>query len=136
MPSISRPFLTRKTDVREAEWIADLLHHSLLKGSFIPDGEQRDLRELTRYRCTLVEERAYAVNRLQKTLEDTNLKLGDVATDMLGKSARAMLDALLAGETDPQVLAGLARGRRKRETGSVGTSPGRPAQAASSLHGC
>jgi transposase len=103
----------RKTDVRDAEWIADLLQHGLLTGSFIPPAEQRDLRDLTRYRCTLVEERARAVNRLQKTLEDTNLKLADVATDILGKSARAMLDALLAGETDPQVLAGLARGRLK-----------------------
>jgi transposase len=103
----------RKTDVRDAEWIADLLAHGLLKGSFIPPSEQRDLRELTRYRCSLVEERARTVNRLQKTLEDTNLKLADVATDILGKSARAMLEALLAGETDPHVLAGLARGRLK-----------------------
>jgi transposase len=101
----------RKTDVRDAEWIADLLQHGLLTGSFIPPSEQRELRELTRYRCSLVEERARIVNRLQKTLEDTNLKLGDVATDILGKSARAMLEALLAGETDPQLLAGLARGR-------------------------
>lgn len=80
----------RKTDVRDAEWIADLLAHGLLKGSFIPPSEQRELRELTR--C-LVEERARTVNRLQKTLEDTNLKLADVATDLLGKSGRAMLEA-------------------------------------------
>jgi transposase len=103
----------RKTDVRDAEWIADLLAHGLLKGSFMPPSEQRELRELTRYRCSLVEERARTVNRLQKTLEDTNLKLADVATDILGKSGRAMLEALLAGETDPQVLAALARGRMK-----------------------
>jgi transposase len=103
----------RKTDVRDAEWIADLLAYGLLKGSFIPPSEQRELRELTRSRCSLVEERARTVNRLQKTLEDTNLKLADVATDILGKSGRAMLEALLAGETDPQVLAGLARGRMK-----------------------
>src|SRR2546426_8168595 len=69
----------RKTDVRDAEWIADLLQHGLLKGSFIPPAEQRELRELTRYRVSLVEERARTVNRLQKTLEDTNIKLGDVA---------------------------------------------------------
>jgi transposase len=103
----------RKTDVRDAEWIADLLQHGLLTSSFIPPAEQRELRELTRYRTSLVQERARAVNRLQKTLEDTNLKLGDVATDILGKSARAMLEALLAGQTDPAVLADLARGRLK-----------------------
>jgi len=103
----------RKTDVRDAEWIADLLQHGLLKASFIPPATQRELRELTRYRTTLVEERARIVNRLQKTLEDTNLKLGDVVTDILGKSARAMLEALLAGQSDPVKLADLARGRLK-----------------------
>lgn len=103
----------RKTDVRDAEWIADLLQHGLLKGSFIPPAPQRELRELTRYRVSLVQERARAVNRLQKTLEDTNIKLGDVATDILGKSARAMLEARLSGQTDPAVLADLARGRLK-----------------------
>lgn len=103
----------RKTDVRDAEWIADLLQHGLLRGSYIPSAPQRELRELTRYRTNLVEERARAVNRLQKTLEDTNLKLGDVATDIMGKSARAMLEALLAGQTDPTKLADLARGRLK-----------------------
>lgn len=103
----------RKTDVRDAEWIADLLQHGLLKGSFIPPAPQRELRDLTRYRTSLVEERARAVNRLQKTLEDTNLKLGDVATDIMGKSARAMLEALLAGQTNPAALANLARGRLK-----------------------
>ncbi len=89
--------------MRDAEWIAHLLQHGLLKGSFIPPSEPRDLRELTRYRCSLVEERARTVNRLQKTQQETNRKLADVATDILGKSARAMLDALLAGETDPHV---------------------------------
>jgi transposase len=102
-----------KTDVRDAEWIADLLQHGLLKGSFIAPAPQRELRELTRYRVSLVQDRARVVNRLQKTLEDTNLKLGDVASDIMGKSARAMLEALLAGQTDPAVLAGLARGRMK-----------------------
>lgn len=103
----------RKTDVRDAEWIADLLQHGLLKGSFIPPAPQRELRELTRYRVSLTQERTRTVNRLQKTLEDTNIKLGDVATDIMGKSARAMLEALLAGQTDPVVLADLARGRLK-----------------------
>jgi transposase len=103
----------RKTDVRDAEWIADLLQHGLLKGSYIPLAPQRELRELTRYRVSLVQERAQVVNRLQKTLEDTNIKLGDVASDIMGRSARAMLEALLAGQTDPAVLAELARGRMK-----------------------
>lgn len=103
----------RKTDVHDAEWIADLLQHGLLKASFIPPSSQRDLRELTRYRTNLVEERVRAANRLQQTLEGTNLKLGDVATDILGKSGRAILEALLAGQTDPAVLADLARGRMK-----------------------
>ena len=103
----------RKTDVRDAEWIADLLQHGLLKGSFIPPVWQRELRELTRHRTNLVEDRARVVNRLHKILEDTNLKVTSVATDITGKSARAMLEALLAGETDPVVLAGLARGRMR-----------------------
>lgn len=103
----------RKTDVRDAEWIADLLQHGLLTSSFIPSAAQRELRELTRYRTSLVQERARAVNRLQKTLEDTNLKLGDVASDIMGKSARMMLEALLAGQTDPARLADLAKGRLK-----------------------
>jgi transposase len=109
----------RKTDVRDAEWIADLLQHGLLKGSSIPPAPQRERRELTRYRVSLVQERARAVNRRQKTLEDTNLKWGDVATDIMGKSARAMLEALLAGETDPGKLADLARGRLKAKRGQL-----------------
>ncbi len=103
----------RKTDVHDAEWIADLLQHGLLTSSFIPPIEQRELREFTRYRTSLVQDRARAVNRLQKTLEDTNLKLGDVVTDILGKSARKILEALLAGQTDPTLLADLAQGRLK-----------------------
>src|ERR1051326_8485075 len=103
----------RKTDVKDAEWIADLLQHGLLRASFIPSAPQRELRDLTRYRTTLVEERARIVNRLQKTLEDTNLKLGDVVSDITGKSAQAILRGLLAGQTNPAVLADLARGRLK-----------------------
>jgi transposase len=101
----------RKTDVRDAEWIADLLRHGLLKGSFIPPTPQRDLRDLTRHRTTLVQERARIVNRLHKVLEDANLKLTAVTTDVTGVSARAMLEALLAGETDPATLANLAQGK-------------------------
>src|SRR5215469_135868 len=101
----------RKTDVKDAEWIADLLQHGLLKASFIPSAPQRELRDLTRYRTRLVEERAREVNRLQKTLEDTNLKLGDVVSDVMGKASRAVLQAIVAGETDPGRLADLAIGR-------------------------
>jgi transposase len=107
----------RKTDIKDAEWIADLLQHGLLRASFVPPAPQRHLRELTRYRSTLLAERARLVNRLHKVLEDTNLKLTAVVTNIMGLSARDMLDALLRGETDPEVLAKLARGklRKKRE---------------------
>jgi len=101
----------RKTDVKDAEWIADLLRHGLLRGSFIPAPEQRQLRDLTRYRTHLVEERARLTNRLQAVLEDANIKLASVVTDVRGVSARAILQALVAGETDPALLADLARGR-------------------------
>lgn len=107
----------RKTDMKDAEWIADLLQHGLLRPSFVPPTWQREVRELTRYRTSLSEERARTVNRLQKTLEDTNIKLACVASDLMGKSARDMLAALLAGEEKSAVLAQLARGkmRAKRE---------------------
>lgn len=101
----------RKTDVRDAEWIADLLRHGLLRPSFVPPAPIRELRELTRYRKTLVRERAQEVNRLHKVLEGANIKLGAVVTDVLGVSARRMLAALLAGERDAAVLADLARAR-------------------------
>lgn len=107
----------RKTDVKDAEWIADLLRHGLLRGSFIPPQAQRDLRDLTRQRTNLVQDRATVINRLQKVLEWANLKVSAVATDITGVSARAMLAAILAGQGDPQVLAELAKGRlrNKRE---------------------
>lgn len=101
----------RKTDIKDAEWIADLLQHGLLKASFIPSAPQRELRELTRYRVRLTEERSREVNRLQKTLEDTNLKLGDVVSDIMGKASRMILQAIIEGETDPERLASLAVGR-------------------------
>jgi transposase len=101
----------RKTDIKDAEWLADLLRHGLLTASFIPPQPIRELRELTRYRTTLVRERAQEVLRVQKLLEGANLKLAAVATDVLGRSGRAMLDALLGGEQDPDTLAELARGR-------------------------
>jgi transposase len=103
----------RKTDIKDAEWIADLLQHGLLRPSFIPPAWQREVRELTRYRASLIEERSRIINRLQKVLEDTNIKLASVVSDLMGKSARDMLSALLAGEGDPSVLVELARGRMR-----------------------
>ncbi len=101
----------RKTDVKDAEWIADLLQHGLLKPSFIPSRAQRELRELTRYRTALIGERAREVNRIQKVLEGANIKLASVLSDVLGVSGTRMLKALAAGETDPVRLAALADDR-------------------------
>jgi transposase len=101
----------RKTDVKDAEWIADLVHHGLLKASFVPSGPQRERRDLTRYRVRLTAEKAREVKRVQKTLEDTNLKLGDVVSDIMGKASRRILQAMADGETDPGRLAALAVGR-------------------------
>jgi transposase len=103
----------RKTDVKDAEWLGDLLRHGLLRGSFIPPRPQRQLRELTRHRANLVQRRAQSVNELQKCLEGTNIKLASVATDITGVSALEMLGALLAGQSDPALLAELARGRMR-----------------------
>jgi transposase len=101
----------RKTDVKDAEWIATLMQHGLLQRSFIPCRAQRELRDLTRYRQSLVEERNRFANRLQKVLEGTNIKLSSVVTDIQGVSAQAMLRALLNGQEDPKVLAEMAKGR-------------------------
>jgi transposase len=101
----------RKTDVRDCEWIADLLRHGLLRASFVPDRDQRELRELTRYRASLVRERSREINRLQKALEGANIKLGSVATDVMGKSGRDILAELVAGQTDAAAMASLARGK-------------------------
>jgi transposase len=107
----------RKTDVKDAEWLADLLRHGLLRASFIPVPAQRHLRDLTRYRIHLVDERARLINRLQTVLEDANIKLASVVSDVRGLSAREILQRLLEGETDAQALAELARGklRAKRD---------------------
>jgi transposase len=105
----------RTTDVRDCEWLADLLRHGLLTGSFVPDRPQRELRERTRYRASLVHERTAEINRLQKTLEGANIKLASVATDITGKSGREMLAALVAGEADGAALAQLARGRLREK---------------------
>jgi transposase len=103
----------RKTDVSDSEWIAQLLQHGLLTASFVPERPQRELRELTRYRTSLIRERSAEVNRLHKTLEGANIKLASVATDLQGKSAREMLRGLVAGITDAAELAQSARRRMK-----------------------
>ena len=103
----------KKSDVRDCEWIADLLRHGLIKASFVPSRDQRELRELSRYRTSLIQERSSEVNRLQKTLEGANVKLASVASDLQGKSARLMLAALVAGTEDAEVLADLAIGSMK-----------------------
>jgi transposase len=105
----------RKRDVGDAEWLAELLRHGLLRGSFVPDRPARELRELTRYRSSLVRERTAEVNRLQKTLEGANLKLASVVSDVTGVSARAMLAELVAGQEDAAVLADLAVGQLRRK---------------------
>lgn len=107
----------RKTDVSDAEWLAQLLQHGLLRASFIPPPPIRDLRDLTRHRTTLLQERTRVVNRVHKVLEDANIKLSAVVSDIMGVSGRAMLRALIAGEADATRLADLAqrRMRRKRE---------------------
>ena len=99
----------RKTDVQDCQWLAQLLQAGLLRGSFIPARPQREFRELTRHRSQLVAERSRVANRVQQVLEDANIKLGTVATDILGASGRDMLRALIAGEQDPEKLADLAR---------------------------
>ncbi len=107
----------RKTDVKDAEWLADLLRHGLVKGSFVPGREQREQRELTRYRRSLIEERSRVIERLQQVLEGANIKLSSVATDITGVSGRAMLEAMISGVSDPNELADMAKGRmRKKKT--------------------
>jgi transposase len=101
----------RKTDVKDSEWLAQLLECGLLKASFVPPPAIRELRDITRYQVQQVRDRAREVNRLCKVLEDAGIKLTSVATDVLGVSGRAMVEALLAGTTDPMVLAELARGK-------------------------
>jgi len=105
----------KKTDIKDCEWIADLLSHGLLKGSFIPPQPIRDLRDLTRYRKSLSDERTREINRLQKLLETANIKLSSVATDVMGVSGKAMLEAILSGSTEPEVLADLAKGRLRNK---------------------
>jgi transposase len=101
----------RKTDVKDAEWICQLVEHGLVRPSFVPPRGIRELRDLTRYRKALINERTREIQRLEKVLQDAGIKLSSVASQILGASGRAMLDALLAGSTDPETLADLAKGR-------------------------
>src|SRR5881296_2043014 len=105
----------RKTDVLDCVWIAQLLEHGLLRGSFVPPAPIRELRDLTRYRKVLIQDRTRAANRVHKLLEDAGIKLASVATNILGVSGRAMLEALVHGTTDPAVLADLARGKLRKK---------------------
>lgn len=116
----------RKTDVKDAEWIAKLLRHGLLKASYIPDRSQRELRELVRYRRSIIEERARQHNRIQKVLEGANIKLGSVVSDIMGKSSREMLSAIAEGEDDTEMLANFAKGRMKKKKDELQLA----------LHGC
>jgi len=103
----------RKTDVRDCAWLAQLLEHGLLRGSFVPPAPIRELRDLTRYRKSLIQERTREANRIHKLLEDAGIKLATVARDILGTSGRAMLEALVEGTLDPENMAELARGRMR-----------------------
>jgi transposase len=105
----------RKTDVQDCQWIAQLLQHGLLKGSFIPPRWQRELRDLTRQRAQVIGEHSRITNRIQKVLEDANLKLGSVASDVVGVSGRHMLEAMMAGTSDPKPLADLAQRRLRNQ---------------------
>ena len=109
----SKPYPDALADVKDAEWLADLLRHGLLRASFVPAREHRELREVVRYRRTLVEERAREPGRIEKVLEGANIKLAAVASKLTGKGVRDMLRALAAGETDAEQLAEMARGRMR-----------------------
>jgi transposase len=109
----------RKTDVNDAMWIADLLAHGLIRGSFVPPTSIQEMRDLTRTRKQLVREMARHTQRIQKTLEDANIKIAGVISDILGASGRAFLEALIAGETDPERLADLARGRLRASRAQI-----------------
>jgi transposase len=112
----------RKTDLRDAEWIADLLRHGLVRGSYIPDRPQRELRELVRYRRSLIGNRSQVVNRIQKVLEGANIKLAAVASNVVGVSGRAMLEAMVGGTEDPRMLAALAKGKLRAKQPALETA--------------
>jgi transposase len=105
----------RKTDIKDSQWIAELLQHGLLRASFIPPVEQRDLRDLTRHRSNFIRERVNLVNRVQKVLEAANIKLASVASDVMGVSGRAMLAAIVEGSASPELMANLAKGTMRKK---------------------
>ena len=109
----------RKTDVKDAEWLADLLRHGLVRGSFVPVRAQREQRELTRYRRNIIEERSRVIERLQQVLEGANIKLSSVATDITGVSGRSMLEAMISGVSDPNKLADMAQGRMRKKKAAL-----------------
>ena len=115
----------KKTDFKDGERIAELLQHGLLRGSFVPPQPIRELRDLTRMRATLAQERSSVINRIEKTLEDPNLKLGVVASDVVGVSGRMMLNAIVKGETDPGVLAEMAKGTLRNKIPQLKLAEGR-----------
>ena len=121
----------RKTDRADARWLAKLMRHGLLQASFIPPVEQRDLRDLTRYRTKLVQERTREVNRVQGVLERANIKLASVASDIMGVSGRAILAALIEGRADPATMAELAKGRLRSKNPGVGAGPDRAGASSS-----
>ena len=109
----------RKTDVKDAEWIAELLRHGLVRGSFVPDRSQRELRDMIRYRRSLIDQRSQVINRIQKVLEGANIKLSSVATDITGVSGRSILEAMISGVEDPKVLADMAKARLRKKRASL-----------------
>ncbi len=111
-----KPVPSRKTDVKDAEWIAELMQHVLLRGSYIPDRFQRELRELVRYRRSLIEQRAQVVNRIQEVLEGANIKLSGVATNKGGVSGRAILKAMVVGINNPLINIRIGQGSFEKET--------------------
>jgi len=115
MPVTSKPCLEEKPTLKTRGGIGELLQHGLLRPSFIPPVPQRDLRDLTRHRSNFVRERVNLVNRVQKVLESANIKLGCVASDVLGVSGRAMLEAIVAGNSSPEVMAALAQGTLRQK---------------------
>ena len=123
----------RKTDVNDATWLAELLAHGLVRASFVPDGPTAELRSLLRTRKQLVREQASHTLRLQKTLEDANVKLDGVVADLLGKSGRAMLEALAAGESDPAEAGGARPPAARGDAGAAARGAARPGDAAPPL---
>jgi len=123
----------RKTDVKDCEWIANLLAHGLIRASFTPPPPIRDLRDLTRHRKSLIRDRVKATNRVHKLLETANIKLANVVADVLGVSGRAMLDALVAGDTDPERLAKLAKGSLTPKVKPLAEAAARPVYVAPCL---